>query len=139
MASALALSVNWLTYIWAVAQGRVVDGSLGYFINPLFSVVLAVVVLKERLRAGQWAAIALALGGVVWLTALIGQLPWIGLTLAASFGIYGLLRKAASIDALGGTRSKRCCSSRWRLSTCCTSPDTTRRLGAPPIARCATC
>jgi chloramphenicol-sensitive protein RarD len=102
MASALALSVNWLVYIWAVGQGRLVDGSLGYFINPLFSVVLAVVVLKERLRTWQWAAVALAALGVVWLTLLVGQLPWIGLTLAASFGTYGLLRKTASIDALGG-------------------------------------
>ena len=102
LASALGLSVNWLVYIWAVGQGRVVDASLGYFINPLFSVVLAVVVLKERLRNLQWAAVALAGTGVLWLTALVGQLPWIGLTLAASFGTYGLLRKTASVDALGG-------------------------------------
>ena len=102
LASALGLSVNWLVYIWAVGQGRVVDASLGYFINPLFSVVLAVVVLKERLRALQWAAVALAGMGVLWLTVLVGQLPWIGLTLAASFGTYGLLRKTASVDALGG-------------------------------------
>jgi len=102
MASSLALSVNWLVYIWAVGQGRVVDASLGYFINPLFSVVLAVVVLKERLRPAQWAAVALAFAGVLWLALLVGQLPWIGLTLAASFGLYGLLRKTASIDALGG-------------------------------------
>jgi chloramphenicol-sensitive protein RarD len=102
MASALALSVNWLVYIWAVGQGRVVDASLGYFINPLFSVVLAVVVLKERLRALQWAAVAVAAVGVLWLALLVGQLPWIGLTLATSFGTYGLLRKTASIDALGG-------------------------------------
>ena len=102
MASALALSVNWLVYIWGVSQGRVVDVSLGYFINPLFSIVLAVVVLKERLRTGQWAAVALASVGVLWLALLAGQLPWIGLTLAASFGTYGLLRKTASIDALGG-------------------------------------
>ena len=102
LASALGLSVNWLVYIWAVGQGRVVDASLGYFINPLFSVVLAVVVLKERLRRLQWAAVGLAGVGVLWLTLLVGQLPWIGLTLAASFGMYGLLRKAASVDALGG-------------------------------------
>jgi chloramphenicol-sensitive protein RarD len=102
IASALALSVNWLVYIWAVVQGRVVDASLGYFINPLFSVVLAVIVLKERLRVGQWAAVVLAGLGVLWLALLVGQLPWIGLTLAASFGTYGLLRKTASIDALGG-------------------------------------
>ena len=102
VASAAALTVNWLVYIWAVAQGRVVDASLGYFINPLVSVVLAVLVLKERLRAGQWAAVALAAVGVLWLSVLAGQLPWIGLTLAAAFGAYGLLRKATSVDALGG-------------------------------------
>jgi chloramphenicol-sensitive protein RarD len=102
VASAAGLSVNWLTYIWAVNAGRVVDASLGYFINPLFSVLLAVLVLKERLRAGQWAALALASAGVLWLTLQAGQLPWIGLTLAVSFGLYGLLRKTASIDALGG-------------------------------------
>ena len=102
MASALALSVNWLVYIWGVEQGRVVDVSLGYFINPLFSVVLAVVVLKERLRLAQWAAVAVAFAGVLWLALLAGQMPWIGLTLAVSFGLYGLLRKTATIDALGG-------------------------------------
>jgi chloramphenicol-sensitive protein RarD len=102
LASATALSVNWLTYIWAVGAGRLVDASLGYFINPLLSVVLAVVVLKEKLRAGQWAAVALAFSGVLWLTLLAHQLPWIGLTLAVSFGSYGLLRKTARIDSLGG-------------------------------------
>ena len=102
VASAAALTVNWLVYIWAVDEGRVVDASLGYFINPLVSVVLAVVVLKERLRAGQWAAVALAAIGVLWLSVLAGQLPWIGLTLAAVFGAYGLLRKTTPVDALGG-------------------------------------
>ena len=102
MASAVALSVNWLVFIWGVEQGRVVDVSLGYFINPLFSVVLAVVVLKERLRPAQWAAVTLASAGVLWLALLVGQPPWLGLTLAASFGLYGLLRKIATIDALGG-------------------------------------
>jgi chloramphenicol-sensitive protein RarD len=100
--SAAALSVNWLVYIWAVGQGRVVDASLGYFINPLLSVVLAVVVLKERLRVGQWLAVAVAALGVLWLGVLAGQVPWIGLTVAVSFGVYGLLRKTAAIDALGG-------------------------------------
>jgi chloramphenicol-sensitive protein RarD len=102
VASALALSVNWLVYIWGVAQGRVVDVSLGYFINPLVSVVLAVVVLKERLRPAQWAMVALAAAGVLWLSLLAGQVPWIGLTLAAAFGSYGLLRKMTPVDALGG-------------------------------------
>lgn len=100
--SAGALSVNWLVYIWAVGQGRVVDASLGYFINPLLSVVLAVVVLKERLRPLQWLAVALAAVGVLWLALLAGQVPWIGLTVAVSFAVYGLLRKTAAIDALGG-------------------------------------
>jgi chloramphenicol-sensitive protein RarD len=102
VASAAGLSINWLTYIWAVNVGRVVDASLGYFINPLFSVVLAVLVLKERLRAGQWAAVAVACLGVLWLTLQAGQPPWIGIILAVCFGLYGLFRKMASIDALGG-------------------------------------
>lgn len=100
--SAAALSVNWLVYIWAVGQGRVVDASLGYFINPLVSVVLGVFVLKERLRLAQWAAVGVAALGVLWLSVLAGELPWIGLIVAASFGVYGLLRKTAPIDALGG-------------------------------------
>jgi chloramphenicol-sensitive protein RarD len=102
LASAAALSLNWLVFIWAVSVGRVVDGSLGYFINPLVNVVLAVVVLKERLRPLQWAAVGVAAFGVLWLTVLAGQLPWIGLGLASCFGLYGLLRKTAAIDSLGG-------------------------------------
>jgi chloramphenicol-sensitive protein RarD len=102
VASAAVLSVNWFVYIWSVDAGRVVDASLGYFINPLFSVVLAVVVLKERLRAAQWAAVGVAALGVLWLTALSRQLPWIGLALASTFGCYGLLRKMAALDALAG-------------------------------------
>jgi chloramphenicol-sensitive protein RarD len=102
VASSAALSVNWLVYIWAVGQGRVVDASLGYFINPLLSVVLAVLVLKERLRLWQWLAVALAALGVLWLALLAQQVPWVGLTVAVSFALYGVLRKTATIDALGG-------------------------------------
>jgi chloramphenicol-sensitive protein RarD len=102
VASSLALTVNWLVYIWAVVQGRVIDASLGYFVNPLVSVVLAVLVLKERLRRGQWAAVVLAALGVLWLSLAARQLPWIGLTLAVAFGVYGLLRKTSRVDALGG-------------------------------------
>jgi chloramphenicol-sensitive protein RarD len=102
LASATVLSINWFVYIWSVAAGRVVDASLGYFINPLLSVLLAVVVLKERLRALQWAAVSVAALGVLWLTLLAGQLPWIGLALATSFGCYGLLRKMAALEALAG-------------------------------------
>jgi chloramphenicol-sensitive protein RarD len=102
VASSLALTVNWVVYIWAVVQGRVIDASLGYFINPLVSVVLAVLVLDERLRRGQWAAVGLAAVGVLWLALAAQQLPWIGLTLAIAFGIYGVLRKTTRVDALGG-------------------------------------
>jgi chloramphenicol-sensitive protein RarD len=101
-ASALLLSTNWFIYIWAVHNDRVVDASLGYFINPLVSVLMGFVFLRERLRRGQWIAIALAATGVAWLTWQGGQLPWIGLALAISFGTYGLLRKTASLGALEG-------------------------------------
>jgi chloramphenicol-sensitive protein RarD len=101
-ASAALLAVNWLTYVWAVNAGHVVDASLGYFINPLFSALLGVTVLRERLRPGQWAALGLAAAGVVWLTVDAGRLPWIALVLAASFGLYGLMRKVATLDSLEG-------------------------------------
>lgn len=100
--TAALLSVNWFVYIWATVRGRVVDASLGYFINPLLSVVLAVLVLRERLRRAQWVALAVALVGVLWLTILARQLPWIGLTLAVTFGCYGLLRKVAELESLAG-------------------------------------
>lgn len=101
-ASALLLSVNWLTYIWSVTHGHVVEASLGYFINPLVNVLLGCVVLHERLRRVQWAALGLAAAGVVWLGVLAGRPPWIALVLAASFGTYGLLRKVAVLGAVEG-------------------------------------
>ncbi|PVY76027.1 chloramphenicol-sensitive protein RarD [Cupriavidus alkaliphilus] len=101
-ASAALLCANWFLYIWAVSANRVVDASLGYFINPLFSVLLGVVFLHERLRRLQWLAIAVAAAGVAWLTVAAGQLPWIALGLAASFGGYGLLRKTGALGALEG-------------------------------------
>lgn len=101
-ASALLLSANWLTYIWSVNNGHVVDASLGYFITPLVNVLLGTTLLHERPRPAQWAALGLAAAGVVWLTLQAGQLPWIALVLAASFGGYGLLRKVAVLGALEG-------------------------------------
>lgn len=101
-ASALLLSVNWLTYIWAVNNGHVIDASLGYFINPLVNVLLGYTVLHERLRRMQWVALGLAAAGVLWLTVQAGHLPWIALALAGSFGLYGLLRKVATLGALEG-------------------------------------
>lgn len=96
------ITVNWLVYIWAVNSGRIVDASLGYFINPLVNVLLGVVFLRERLRPGQWVAIAIAAAGVSYLTFSYGQLPWIGLTLAFSFGAYGLIRKTVRFNSLEG-------------------------------------
>jgi chloramphenicol-sensitive protein RarD len=101
-ASAVLLSINWLTYIWAVGHGHVVDASLGYFVIPLVNVALGYTVLHERLRRVQWLALSLAALGVAWLTLQAGQLPWIALTLASSFGVYGLLRKIATLGALEG-------------------------------------
>lgn len=101
-ASAVVLSINWFLYIWAVHAGRVVDASLGYFINPLVSVMLGLVVLKERLRFGQWLVVGIAAAGVLWLTVSVGQLPWIALMLAFTFATYGLLRKTAALGALEG-------------------------------------
>lgn len=100
--SAVLLSGNWLTYVWAVQNQHVVDASLGYFILPLVNVALGYVVLHERPRPGQWLAVAVAAAGVLWLTVQAGRLPWIALVLAASFGFYGLLRKVATLGALEG-------------------------------------
>jgi chloramphenicol-sensitive protein RarD len=100
--SALLIAINWLTYVWAVGHGHVLDASLGYFINPLVNVALGYAVLHERPRPVQWVAVGLAAFGVLWLTVTAGRLPWVALVLAASFGLYGLMRKTASLGALEG-------------------------------------
>ncbi|MEF2251528.1 EamA family transporter RarD [Ralstonia solanacearum] len=102
LASTTMLALNWCTYIWAVNHDHVIDASLGYFINPLVVVMLALLVLGERLRPGQWLALALAAAGVAWLTWQAGHLPWIALALATTFGLYGLLRKTSPLGALEG-------------------------------------
>ena len=96
------LSVNWLIYIWAVNAGYIVETSLGYFINPLLSVVFGMLFLDERLRPAQWLPIGLAAGGVVYLTVTYGSLPWIALSLAVTFGLYGLVKKLAPLGSLYG-------------------------------------
>jgi chloramphenicol-sensitive protein RarD len=102
LASTCLLAVNWLTYIWAVTSGHVVDSSLGYFINPLVSVLLGVLFLRERLRLWQGVAVGLAAASVLYLTLGVGGLPWIALVLASTFGFYGLLRKTAPLGSLEG-------------------------------------
>ncbi|MBA3589969.1 EamA family transporter RarD [Methylibium sp.] len=101
-ASSLLIAINWFFYIWAVTNDRIVEASLGYFINPLVNVLFAALVLGERLRRGQWAAVALAAAGVAWLTVQAGAPPWIALAIAVSFAGYGLLRKTAPLGALEG-------------------------------------
>jgi chloramphenicol-sensitive protein RarD len=101
-ASAVFISINWLVYVWGVTHGHVVETSLGYFINPLVNVLLGVAVLRERLDRVQWCAVALAASGVAYLTWVSGRPPWIALLLAFSFGMYGLLRKLAAVEALAG-------------------------------------
>lgn len=102
LTAAVVLSVNWLIYVWAVTAGFIVESSLGYFINPLFSVLLGVVVLRERLRPVQWVAIALAVVGVANLTLEYGRLPWIALALASTFAVYGLVKKLAPLGTVVG-------------------------------------
>ena len=97
--SAVLIAANWWLYIWAVNAGHIVETSLGYFINPLVNVLLGVVVLKERLNRWQWLAVAVAASGVAWLTLQHGSPPWIALTLAISFGCYGLIRKVAVVES----------------------------------------
>ena len=100
--TATLITINWLVYVWAVTNGHVVESSLGYFINPLVNVLLGVALLSERLTRGQWTAVALAANGVAYLTIVAGSPPWIALTLAFSFGFYGLIRKTAQVESLPG-------------------------------------
>ena len=100
--SGLLIGINWSLYIWAVNAGHVVETSLGYFINPLLNVVIGVLFLHERLNRVQWASVALAAAGVLWLTFNYGSFPWIALALALSFGLYGVIRKLVAIDSVAG-------------------------------------
>ena len=102
LTSTLLIAVNWFVFIYGVASGQLVEASLGYFINPLVSVLLGMAFLGERLRVGQLLALALAALGVVILAVATGRLPWIALTLATSFGLYGFVRKIIPVDGLTG-------------------------------------
>jgi chloramphenicol-sensitive protein RarD len=100
--SASLITVNWVVYVYAVANGHVVETSLGYFINPLLNVVLGLVFLRERLNPAQWAAVVLAAIAVIYMSVISGNPPWISLTLAAAFGLYGFVRKVIPVEALPG-------------------------------------
>ena len=102
LASTVFIATNWGLFVWAVNAGRVLSTSLGYYINPLVSVLLGLVVLRERLNRRQWIAVGLAAVAVTILTLRVGHLPWISLALAFSFGFYGLLRKTVAADAVVG-------------------------------------
>jgi chloramphenicol-sensitive protein RarD len=96
------IAANWLTYVWAVNNGRMVEASLGYYINPLVNVLLGMLLLGERLRPLQWLAVGLAAIGVAQQVWQVGSLPWVSLVLALTFGFYGLIRKKAPVAALPG-------------------------------------
>jgi chloramphenicol-sensitive protein RarD len=102
LAAAALIGVNWLVYVWAVNSGFIIETSLGYFINPLVSVLLGVVLLHERLRPWQLIAIGFAAAGVLYLTVTYGHPPWIALTLALTFGTYGLVKKIGPLGSLYG-------------------------------------
>ena len=102
MSTAIFLAVNWLIFIWAINHGHVLQTSLGYYINPLISVLLGMVILKERLRRAQIVALLMATFGVLQLTIQYGQFPWIAISLTVAFGFYGLIRKVAPVGSLVG-------------------------------------
>lgn len=100
--SGVLIASNWLVYVWAVNNGRMLEASLGYYINPLINVLLGMLILGERLRRLQWLAVALAALGVLQQLWQVGSIPWVSLVLALTFGFYGLIRKQAPVAALPG-------------------------------------
>lgn len=100
--SGTLIAANWLIYVWAVNNGRMLEASLGYYINPLVNVLLGMLILGERLRRMQWLAVGLAAVGVAQQVWQVGSLPWVSLALALTFGFYGLIRKQAPVKALPG-------------------------------------
>jgi chloramphenicol-sensitive protein RarD len=100
--SAFLITVNWVAYVWGVGHGHVVETSLGYFISPLINVLLGVVVLRERLNFAQWTSIGIAAAAVIYVSVATGATPWIALIIAASFSLYGFLRKIMHVEALQG-------------------------------------
>ena len=131
--SGVLIAINWLVFIHAVDTDRVSHTSLGYYVNPLVSVALGFFVLGERLRPGQWLAVAVAAGGVVWWTIALGGLPWIAAALAISFGLYGLVRKLVPVSALAGFALEMCALAPLAAAYLATRP--TLALGDADAAR----
>ncbi len=102
LTAAVLLAINWLVFVYSVTAGHALEASLGYFINPLINVLLGSLFLGERPRPVQWVAIGLAAAGVAYMTFSLGAFPWIALTLATSFGLYGLVKKTAPLNSLYG-------------------------------------
>ena len=102
LVASLLIGFNWLVFVWGINSGYVIETSLGYFINPLLSVLLGVVLFRERLRPWQWASIALAASAVLYLTLVYGSVPKIALALALSFSLYGLVKKVAPLGSING-------------------------------------
>lgn len=100
--TAILIAINWLLFIWAINHDHMLESSLGYFINPLLNILLGMLFLGERLRRWQWFAVALAVVGVLLQIIMLGIFPWIALTLAGSFAVYGLIRKKIAVDSLTG-------------------------------------
>lgn len=100
--STILVSINWITYIWAVNHGHVVEAALGYYINPLIIIAFGVILLREKLRPLQWVAVGIAAVGVLVLTIDYGRLPWVAISLALSWGSYGLVKKKLNLGALEG-------------------------------------
>lgn len=99
VAASIIISINWLTYILAVNQGHILEAGLGYYINPFVSILLAFFILKERFSKGEWLAIFIVSLGVIYMSFGVGHIPWLALTLAVTFGVYGLIKKTINIDA----------------------------------------
>jgi chloramphenicol-sensitive protein RarD len=102
LATSILISINWIVYIWATNAGHVVEASLGYYINPLVIIAFGVLLLKEKMRVGQWIAVGIATVGVTVLTVDYGRLPWIAIALALSWGSYGVIKKVLGLGALEG-------------------------------------
>ncbi|MFP8965784.1 EamA family transporter RarD [Pokkaliibacter sp. CJK22405] len=100
--SASLIAVNWVTFIWAVNDGRILETSLGYFFTPIINILIGLALFREKLRRGQWMAVTLACIGVGYQVIELGHLPWVSLSLALSFGLYGAIRKRTTVNSIDG-------------------------------------